>query len=229
VTATPRLRLKQPSGWFAAGCEVREAAMLLSDSAFKLFMWLCLHAERTSGTICANESDLASTLRKTENQVASLIEELIAAGICRRLERGGIEISDRFWPYERVAADPAADARAYIATVKRLLLQHACVQCAFTPADEKLAEQWRRQAITIEQVDRAILLGTLRKYVALLNRGRGSPITTLHYFTSLIDEARTLETSSDYWRYMKNTLADLEQRWKRGPSQGAPEVSAETK
>jgi hypothetical protein len=178
--------------------------MLLSDSAFKLFMWFCLHAERTSGTICANESDLASTLRKTENQVASLIEELIAAAICRRLERGGIE-------------------------VKRLLLQHACVQCAFTPADEKLAEQWRRQAITLEQVDRAILLGTLRKYAALLNRGRGSPITTLHYFTSLIDEARTFETSSDYWRYMKNKLADLEHRWKRGRSQGAPDVSAETK
>ena len=31
-----RLQLKHASGWFAAGCEVRQAATLLSDSAFKL-------------------------------------------------------------------------------------------------------------------------------------------------------------------------------------------------
>jgi len=31
-----RLQLKHASGWFAAGCEMRQAATLLSDSAFKL-------------------------------------------------------------------------------------------------------------------------------------------------------------------------------------------------
>ena len=40
------LRLKRASGWFAAGHEVQHAALLLSDGAFKLFVWLCLHAER---------------------------------------------------------------------------------------------------------------------------------------------------------------------------------------
>ena len=32
----PRLRLKRPTGWFAAGQEVATALPLLSDAAFKL-------------------------------------------------------------------------------------------------------------------------------------------------------------------------------------------------
>jgi len=40
----PRLRLKHATGWFAAGREVTEAMTLLSDAAFKVFLWLCLHA-----------------------------------------------------------------------------------------------------------------------------------------------------------------------------------------
>jgi hypothetical protein len=48
VSAAARLQLKRPSGWFAAGQEVQQAATSLSDAAFKLFVWLCLHAERAS-------------------------------------------------------------------------------------------------------------------------------------------------------------------------------------
>ena len=42
--SSPRLQLKCASGWFAAGHEIRLAATLLSDSACKLFVWVCLHA-----------------------------------------------------------------------------------------------------------------------------------------------------------------------------------------
>ena len=45
----PRMRLKHAAGWFAAGREMAEAMGLLSDAAFKVFFWLCLHAERSSG------------------------------------------------------------------------------------------------------------------------------------------------------------------------------------
>jgi hypothetical protein len=37
-------KLKTSTGWFAAGAEVQRAATLLSDGAFKPFVWLCLHA-----------------------------------------------------------------------------------------------------------------------------------------------------------------------------------------
>ena len=54
-----RLELKCSSGWFAAGREVRLAATLLSDSAFKLFVWVCLHAERNSGRLPLVINELA--------------------------------------------------------------------------------------------------------------------------------------------------------------------------
>ena len=47
----PRLVLKRPSGWFAAGHEVAQALELLSDAAFKLFVYLCLNADRHTGRI----------------------------------------------------------------------------------------------------------------------------------------------------------------------------------
>ena len=57
-----RLELKRASGWFAAGAEVLQAATLLSDPAFKLFVWICLHAERNSGRLHFELTDLARAL-----------------------------------------------------------------------------------------------------------------------------------------------------------------------
>ena len=67
--SAPRLELKCASGWFAAGREVRLAATLLSDSAFKLFVWVCLHAERNSGRLRLVVADLARSLQKTEHEI----------------------------------------------------------------------------------------------------------------------------------------------------------------
>ena len=47
--STARLVLKQPTGWFAAGREVAQALALLSDGAFKLYIHLCLEADRHTG------------------------------------------------------------------------------------------------------------------------------------------------------------------------------------
>ena len=40
-----RLMLKHPSGFYAAGAEMGEALRLLSDGAFKIFVYVCLHAD----------------------------------------------------------------------------------------------------------------------------------------------------------------------------------------
>lgn len=107
------LRLKHASGWFAAGREVAEALTLLSDAAFKLFLWLCLHAERSRGALRLDLKEIAQVLDKTETEVAALQEELFLKGICRATANGWIEITDRFWPYERAAAGlPPASAAA---------------------------------------------------------------------------------------------------------------------
>ena len=41
-----RLRLKRSSGWFAAGLEVSTALPMLSEAAFKLYIFLCSVFER---------------------------------------------------------------------------------------------------------------------------------------------------------------------------------------
>ena len=38
------MKLKHAHGWFAAGPEMARAMTLLSDGAFKLFVYLCLQA-----------------------------------------------------------------------------------------------------------------------------------------------------------------------------------------
>lgn len=229
MNATPQLQLKRPGGWFAAGQEVRQAALLLSDPAFKLFMWICLHADRSAGAIDAAVAEFASALTKSQEQIVDLLHELTETGVCRWQGHGALEIQDRFWPYRRVRSAAVPESSMYIAAVKRMLSGHACVQCAFTTADEKLAAEWYRSGIPVVQVERAILLGTLRKYVALLNRGGGTPITTLHYFKSLLAEAATIDASADYWRYLNHRLDDLEQRWKHGQSRRQHSGDQETK
>jgi hypothetical protein len=216
------LRLKRASGWFAAGREVAEALTLLSDAGFKLFLWLCLHADRSRGALRLEPKVIAGVLGKTEAEIAALLDDLLLREICRPAAGGWIEITDRFWPYERAAAvTPTASAVAYVEQVKRLMLERACVSSAFAAADHNLAAQLHQRGVPIERIERAIHLGCLRKYTALLNHQGGPPITSLHYFTLLFEEVERLDMSENYWRYMALKVEKLERQW--GQLRSAPD------
>jgi hypothetical protein len=209
----PRLELKRASGWFAAGVEILQAATLLSDGAFKLFVWICLHAERNSGRLHVTLADLAQVLRKSGGDIRGSMDELERAGACRSTA-DVIEIQDRYWPYQRTVPGPASeDSAAYVVSVRQLFLSHACVSGSFSPADERLASEWCRRGVSLERVDHAILLGVARKYTALINHRTGTPITTLHYFEHLIDEVDQADFSPDYWRHVAARTAQFERRW----------------
>lgn len=211
----PRLELKCPSGWFAAGREVRLAVTLLSDSAFKLFVWTCLHAERNSGRLRLVVADLAHSLQKTEREIDLCIQELVRAGVCRLHASGSIQIQERFWPYKRNL--PAGDthaAEAYVTAIRQLFLHHGCVSSSFSPADERLAADWCRRGIPLERAERAIYLGVARKYAALLNNGKGSAITALSYFENLLDEVDRANVSPDYWRHLMHRTEQFGRRWR---------------
>jgi hypothetical protein len=212
-TGGTRCQLKQPNGWFAAGREVECALQLLSDAAFKLFLWLCLHAERSRGSLSAPPTELAAALGRSESHIQVALEELQRRKVCVVSARGVIEISDRFWPYRR-SCDPAGsdEALRYVEEVKRLFLERRCVQSRFTVADEKLARPLYRQAVPLIQVERAILLGAVRKYSALRQHGRGTPISSLHYFHHLFVEVRQ-EISTQYWQYVAKKVKAFEQEW----------------
>lgn len=226
-----RMQLKRSSGWFAAGYEVQQAATLLSDGAFKLFLWVCLHAGRASGSLAASASELARALRKTESDIERSTEELIQAGVCRLLGNSAIEIQDRFWPYERERQETTADSENYVAEVRRLFLRLACVRSVFTAADEKLAADWSRRGVALQQVERAILLGAIRKYVTLINHQGGAPITSLHYFSELVGEVSCPDIPASYWGYLEYRIKDFERRWQqiRRNAGSAPPGAVETK
>ncbi len=227
-----RMELKCPSGWFAAGREVRFAATLLSDSAFKLFVWTCLHAERNSGRLKLVVADLARSLQKTEQEIDRCIQELVRAGVCRAHASGSIQIQERFWPYQRNPLEGYTDdAEAYVAAIRRLFLHHGCVASSFSPADERLAVDWCRRGIPLERAERAIDLGVARKYAALLNNGKGSPITTLSYFANLIDEVDRANVSPDYWRHVRHRTEQFQRRWRTltAAARSLPTPTEETK
>src|SRR5580704_6725762 len=98
-----RIALKNPMGWFAAGREVARAMALLSDGAFKVYMHVCLTADRSSGRLKIAHGDLATALKKSPRSIVNYLEELREHQICSveaALDlhvAGHIEVCDRFW------------------------------------------------------------------------------------------------------------------------------------
>ena len=221
-----RLRLKHPVGWFAAGREVAHALTLLSDAAFKVFVWLCLHADRSRGALRVEPQEIAGAVGKSEAEIAALVEELLRQGICRRTADGRVEITDSFWPYERATPSQGETASAYLAAVKKLLRERACVRSAFTAADQKLALELHGAGVPLQRVEQAIHLGCLRKYAALLNRPGGTPITTLHYFAETLAEVQRMKVSDEYWHYVAAKLSKLERQWRQSQTAARPNFTA---
>jgi len=84
----PPTRMKHPTGWFAAGREVARATALLSDGAFKLYVHLCLNADRRTGRLCAEHGGMAKACRKSPRSVVTYLEELRRNGVWRMQHSG---------------------------------------------------------------------------------------------------------------------------------------------
>lgn len=105
------MKLKDPTGWFAAGPRMLQALLLLSDGAFKVFAYLSLIAGRSTGRVQVTQLELARALGKSRNSISAYLEEITQQGIClikpspNQHQPGEIEIADAFWPYHKVAGD----------------------------------------------------------------------------------------------------------------------------
>jgi hypothetical protein len=145
----PRLRLKRSTGWFAAGQEVATALPLLSDAAFKLYVFLCLNVNRHSARMVWEPMELANLLQRDRQSVTDALEELCRREVCIRrpaadgriaLDRLSVEICDRFWPYEKPPVEEfGIDQNSYVQRVRQMLSGPACVRVNFSAADERLA------------------------------------------------------------------------------------------
>ena len=103
------MKLKEHSGWFAAGPRMLQALLLLSDGAFRLFAYLSLTADRSTGRLRVTQLELARILGKSRNSISSYMEELTQHDVCvikaapNQHQPGEIEIADAFWPYFKQA------------------------------------------------------------------------------------------------------------------------------
>ena len=220
--SAPRLILKQPTGWFAAGREFAQAITLLSDGAFKLYVYACMRAGRQTGCLRATLDELARAMTRAPTTVTMNLDELEERAVCRVTRNGGpqlvLEIRDSFWPYLKqqtpgCAPEPEAE---FVRKVRGLFLAPACVQASFSAADEKLALGMYRRGVSMEQITRAILLGCARKYVAMLNAGTRTPITSLQYFADIVEEVKESAIPESYWEPLRSKMARMEQQWQKG-------------
>ena len=116
-----------------------EAITTLSDAAFKLFAWLCLNADRHTGRIRISVAEMAQALGKGESPIQAACDELVERSVCRDCTDGQFEVTDRYWPYEKQSCESGPEK--YVADVRRLLSEQACVRCRFTAADERRASR----------------------------------------------------------------------------------------
>src|SRR5262249_49884967 len=107
-----RFRLKEPTGWFAAGNRFQRALTGLSDGAFKLFAYLCMEANRQTGRLEATHQELAMAFGKSKRTIGTYVEELQTQHVClvlpakNQYARTVFEIADDYWPYYRGDLSP---------------------------------------------------------------------------------------------------------------------------
>ena len=209
--STPAGKLKRPSGWFAAGQEVSRALALLSDGAFRLFIYFCLNADRRTGQMRITHGELAKAVGRSRRSIIIYMEELQRQQVCRaqtatnQRASGQIEICDAFWPYEKTRKEATQDRASYIAQIRRLMGSRRCVASSFAPADEHLANALFKRGVPIEQIERGFLLGCPRKYATMLNSKSNAVVVSFSYFQNVIEEAGELKMSED--------IDKMEQQW----------------
>ena len=214
------LLLKNPKGWFAAGAEVEQALTLLSDGAFKLFVYLCLNARRNTGVLEITQTELAHRLHKGPAAIRSYLREMETAGVCRcyfsrsPALRGRVEVTPAYWPYQKPESGKSDEpVEVFLAALKKLLQARACIHTTFSASDEILARKWFQRGLSLERIEQALLLGCARKYASWRNDPRHGPIRSLHYFQPLLTEIEEQPIDNGYWNYLRFRIQPLEALW----------------
>lgn len=246
-------RLKHGRGFFAAGEEFGRALRQLGDGAFKLFAWVCLRAQRSSGRLSFERREVAWELGKSRRTVGRHLAELVRTGVCElenapnQHRRTQLRVCPEYWPYVRTGVAgaaapgnpgdkpavrrterPEAEA-AYVAEVREAFLRPCCVRSSFGAADERLAIRWHQAGVPLPDVRRAILLGSTRKSMAMVNRNSSDPVASLRYFEQCLPEVQQSDWPEDYWRHLEDHLLKFEEclglRAGRKPGRARPELA----
>jgi hypothetical protein len=216
------LRLKDSTGWFPAGKTLLNAMTLVSDGAFKLFVFLCLNADRPSATYAASSYRLATAIGKSRHSVEAYTAELKAKGLCSvipsRVPYIGttFQINPQYWPYQSDSNAPNAETSSpYVDSVRNSFLALGCTSGRFGPADQCQAQDFQQENIPLSVVEDALLIGACRKYISWLNHGPNEPISSLRYFQPLIEEVQERPFPSGYRDHLRRELEKLSSLWRQ--------------
>jgi len=215
-----RLSLKNPTGWFAAGSAFRKALVLLSDGAFKLFVHICLDADRRTGRFQATHKELALALGKSKRAIGTYVAELESKGICllkpgkNQFSGTVFEVAESFWPYHRTGNESETLVQeSYIRSIREVFLNLGCVNGNFGAADEATARELYRCGIPLAVIEEAILVGACRKYSSWFQGQALESIQSLNYFSSLISEMQGKPFPPGYSEYLRKRVKQLADAW----------------
>jgi hypothetical protein len=203
-------------GWFAAGKMLEPALGELSDGAFKLFLYLCLQTPRQTGSLRFQQASLAARLGKSRRSIGSYLQELTQKGYCsiqacrNQYGAGILILAEAYWPYQRTLPAGSLDSpAAFVEQVKQLFLTLVPETVSFSNSDHQLACRWHSQKVSLEIVERALLLGAVRKLFTRASKPADPPIRSLHYFQPLLEEVQQIQVKDSYWDYLRLKLQKL--------------------
>jgi hypothetical protein len=215
-----RLSLKQTTGWFPAGDAFRKALAILSDGAFRLFVYLCLEADRRTGRFQTTHKELALAMGKSKRAMGSYIAELEGRGICNirpgknQFAHTIFEISDSYWPYRRLDdCSESPEQKAYVEFVRTCFLSLGCGSGEFGVTDAADAKDLQRRGIPLAVLEEAMLMGACRKYGSWFEGNALEPIRSLRYFDPLVAEIQKEPLPSGYPAYLREKIKQLGALW----------------
>ena len=215
-----RLSLKQATGWFPAGDTFRKAMAILSDGAFRLFVHLCLEADRRTGRVPTTHKELALALGKSKRAIGSYVAELEAREICgvspgkNQFAHTTFEISDPYWPYHRAGdCSESPEQKSCIESVRACFLSLGCGSGKFGAAEAAEARDMQRRCIPLAVIEEAMLLGACRKYSSWFEGRASEPIQSLRYFDPLIAEIQNQPLPAGYPAYLREKIRRLAELW----------------
>lgn len=215
-----RLRLKETTGWFAAGNAFRKALSLLSDGAFRLFAHICLEADRRTGRLQVTHKELATALGKSKRAIGTYVVELESKGVCllkpgkNQFAATVFEITDLYWPYHRVSNESESlEQKAYVKSIRECFLRLGCTNGSFGAANEAAVDELYRHGIPLALIEDAMLMGACRKYSSWLEGQSLEPIQSFSYFSSLIAEIQGKPLPPGYSAHLRRKVRQLAEAW----------------
>jgi len=122
---------------------------LTSDGAFKIFVYICLRADRRSAQFRFRMAELARATGHSVRSLTSYLEELRRTEVvlvyraANQHELGRIEIRDRFWPYVKAPdANSGEDPEQKLGSAAGFWNRHACAR----PSRQRM-RNWLRNGI----------------------------------------------------------------------------------